>query len=136
MRRLIAALLLASACSSTRHRDAAPSADRDVRPQSAPRLDAIRPDSVFVASGAVVEVILEGRGFAPGTPGRNTILFDALTLNDVPADSSGTRIRFVLPEMIPSGGEAPPQPLAEGRHVVRIRTANGESNPATVRVFR
>jgi len=100
------------------------------------RLDVIRPDSVFVAQGAVVEVVLHGRGFAPGTPGRNTVVFGTLTLNNVPANTDGTEIRLVIPDVMPSGGEAAPMPTVAGPYAVRVRTASGESNAATVRVYR
>jgi hypothetical protein len=99
-------------------------------------LDAVRPDSVVVAQGAVVEVLLRGRGFAPGTPGRNTVVFGTLTLNNVPANTDGTEIRLVIPDMMPSGGEAAPMPTMPGPYEVRVRTAAGESNAATVRVYR
>jgi hypothetical protein len=100
------------------------------------QLDAVRPDSVIVASGAIVQVVLHGHGFVPGVPGRNTVMFDTYALNDVPANEDGTQIRLVIPEQLPSGGEAAPIPLDAGPHAIRVKTPIGVSNAATVRVFR
>lgn len=100
------------------------------------QLDTIRPDSVVVASGAVVVVSLRGHGFAPGTPGQNTVMFGAHAIRNVPANDEGTEIRLVIPESLPSGGEAPPVAIDAGPYVIRVRTSTGESNAATVRVFR
>ncbi len=100
------------------------------------QIDAVRPDSVMVASGVVVEVLVKGHGFAPGTPGRNTVVFGSYAVNAVPANADGTEIRFVIPERLPSGSEAPPAQLEAGSYEIRVRNATGESNVATVRVFR
>jgi hypothetical protein len=99
-------------------------------------LAAVHPDSVIIAGGAVVEVVLHGRGFAPGTPGRNTVVFGSYAINDVPANSDGTEIRLVVPETMPSGGEAAPQPILPGAYQVRVRSPRGESNAIVVRIYR
>lgn len=101
-----------------------------------PRLDAIEPDSVWVASGSVVEVVLRGRGFVAGSPGHNTVIFGTFPLNDVPANADGTQIRLVIPDRLPSGGEAPPRPVDSGAYPVSVRTPNGQSNAMNVRVYR
>jgi hypothetical protein len=96
----------------------------------------VQPDSVSVPSGAVVEVVIRGHGFVPGKPGRNTVQFGAVTVPDVPANDDGTEIRFVVPGVVPSGGEAAPLPLEAGSYPIRIQTTNGSSNAVIVRVFR
>jgi hypothetical protein len=103
---------------------------------STPTIDALRPDSVFVAPGSVVEVVVRGRGFAPGTPGRNTVHLGPVTLTGVPASTDGREIRVVVPDRIPSRGEAAPLPLETGRYDVRVETSAGTSNAMVVRVFR
>jgi hypothetical protein len=75
-------------------------------PGDALRLEAIRPDSVMLASGAVVLVVLHGRGFAPGQPGQNTVMFGTHALRNVPANADGTEIVLAIPETLPSGSEA------------------------------
>jgi hypothetical protein len=90
----------------------------------------------MLASGAVVEVVLNGSGFIPGPPGQNTVMFGNHAITDVPANSEGTQIRFVIPEALPSGGGAPPLPIDAGSYAIRVRTAAGESKAATLRVFR
>ena len=103
---------------------------------ASPTIDSLRPDSVFVAPGAVVEVVVQGHGFAPGTPGRNTVRFGPAKLTNVPASDDGRVIRVVVPDRVPSGGEAAPLPLETGRYDVRVETPAGTSNAVVVRVFR
>jgi hypothetical protein len=100
------------------------------------RIDRITPDSVVMAPGAVMEIVVRGRGFEPGTPGRNTIVFGTQTLTRVPANADGTEIRFVVPESMPVTGEAAPRPLEAGAYPVSVKTESGESNHAPLRVFR
>jgi len=103
---------------------------------TSPTIDSLRPDSVFVAPGAVVEIVVQGHGFAPGTPGRNTVRFGAARLTNVPASDDGRVIRVVVPDRVPSGGEAAPLPLETGRYDIRVETPAGTSNAVVVRVFR
>ena len=105
-------------------------------PAAEPHIEVVRPDSVVVPRGAVVEVIIVGRGFAPGRPGLNAIDFSGMTVANVPANAEGTEMRFVIPEALPSGGEAPPMPLLAGPYTVRVTTAAGTSNTVTIRVYR
>ncbi len=99
-------------------------------------IDSLRPDSVFVAPGAVVEIVVQGRGFAPGTPGQNTVRFGSVRLTNVPASDDGRVIRVVVPDRVPSGGDAAPLPLETGRYELRVETSAGTSNAMVVRVFR
>ena len=122
--RAITVLILCTACAAA-HRG---SAD--------PHIDAIRPDSVMLAPGAVVEVVVHGHGFTPGTPGRNTIRFGDATITDVPASSDGTEIRVMIPDRVPLRGEAAPLPLEAGRYDLRVQTTTGTSNSVSVRVDR
>lgn len=101
-----------------------------------PAIESLRPDSVFVAPGAVVEIVLQGRGFVPGTPGRNTVRFGTVKLTNVPASDDGRVIRVVVPDRVPSGGDAAPLPLETGRYDIRVETSAGTSNAMVVRVFR
>jgi hypothetical protein len=130
---LVAGLVL-GACSASRSRTGDAAAART--PNAAPTLDAVRPDSVLVSMGAVVEVVLQGTGFVPGKPGRNTVVFGSASFNDVPASDDGKEIRFVVPDRMSSGGEAAPMPIEPGSYGMRVRTPNGESNAVTVRVYR
>lgn len=118
-------VFLAGACSAF-HRSHA----------STPTIDSLRPDSVFVAPGAVVEIVVQGRGFVPGTPGRNTVRFGTVKLTSVAASDDGRVIRVVVPDRVPSGGEAAPVPLETGRYDIRVETSAGTSNAMVVRVFR
>jgi|SRR5690349_15338233 len=131
---ILLACVVAAACSAPRSRTADGAATR--APNGAPTLDAVRPDSVWMAAGAVTEVILRGRGFIPGRPGHNTVVLGTAVFNDVPASDDGREIRFVIPDRLPSGGEAPPMPIDPGAYPLRVRTPNGESNVVNVRVYR
>lgn len=101
-----------------------------------PHIDTVRPDSVMLAPGAVVQVIIRGRGFEAGTPGRNTIQFGDATITNVPASADGTEIRLVIPDRVPLRGDAAPLPLDAGRYDLRVQTSVGTSNRVAVRVER
>ena len=109
---------------------------RQVETSGAPRIDVVRPDSVLVPRGAVVEVVIVGRGFTPGRPGGNTIEFAGMTVTNVPANADGTEMRFVVPETVSSGSESPPVQLESGTYNVRVKTLAGTSNAKGLRVFR
>ena len=104
--------------------------------QAVPVIDSVRPDSVIVPYGGVVEVTLHGSGFIPGQPGKNTIHFDNAALKSIQGSSDGRRIAFVIPDLINSGGEAPPIRLQAGSYAVRVETTSGISNVVTIRVYR
>lgn len=104
--------------------------------QAVPVIDSVRPDSVIVPYGGVVEVTLHGSGFIPGQPGKNTVHFDNAALKSIQGSSDGRRIAFVIPELINSGGEAPPIRLQAGSYAVSVETTSGISNVVTVRVYR
>ena len=104
--------------------------------RAVPVIDSVRPDSVIVPYGGVVEVTLHGSGFIPGQPGKNTVHFDNAALKSIRGSSDGRRIAFVIPELIDSGGEAPPMRLQAGSYAVRVETASGISNVVTIRVYR
>lgn len=106
------------------------------RTSDEPYIDSVRPDSVMLAPGAVVEVVVSGRGFAPGTPGRNTIQLGEATITGVPASADGKEIRVVIPDRVPTRGEAAPLPLEAGRYNLRVQTAAGMSNAVAMRIDR
>jgi hypothetical protein len=62
--------------------------------------------------------------------------FNGTALKLVPASSDGRQIVFAVPDMINSGGGAPPSALRAGRYAVSVETASGISNAVTVRVYR
>lgn len=122
--RMSAILALCAACFAVHH------------PADVPYIETVRPDSVMLAPGAVVEVVVRGRGFAPGTPGRNTIQFAGATITNVPASADGKEIRVVIPDRVPVRGDAAPLPLEAGRYDLRVQTSAGTSNGVAVRVDR
>ena len=132
MRRVVYAAILAvslAGCARWRHAGVA-----DALP---PHIDAVRPDSVLLPRGGVVEVTIVGRNFAPATAGgANTIQFAGMSLANIRANAAGTEIRFAIPDMVSTGGEAPPALLESGVYPVRITTAVGASNAVAIRVFR
>jgi hypothetical protein len=101
-----------------------------------PVIESARPDSLVLPYGGVVEVTLSGTGFIPGKPGQNTVHFNGTALKLVPASSDGRQIVFMVPDMINSGGGAPPSALRAGRYSVSVETTSGTSNAVTVRVYR
>jgi hypothetical protein len=119
----VAALL---GCASARYQE-----DEDP-----PELERLNPDSVFVAPGSVVAVSLIGSGFQPGSAGENTVHFGRGVTRGVSANYDGTRIAFVVPDAIDSGGEAPPVRVITGSYPVQVETKFGKSNVLMLRVFR
>jgi hypothetical protein len=101
-----------------------------------PVIDSVRPDSVILPYGGFVEVTLHGSGFIPGQPGKNTVRFNSAALRSIQGSSDGRRIVFAIPDMIDSGGEAPPSRLQAGSHAVSVETSAGTSNVVTIRVYR
>ena len=94
-----------------------------------PRLLRLAPESIAVLPGMVAEVELRGSGFDANRaePG-NTVTIGPAVLRGVPASADGTLIRVVVPDAMPSGGEAPPQPWYRGRYPVTVRTPLGSSD--------
>ncbi|MEO7454623.1 MAG: hypothetical protein ABIY52_00080 [Gemmatimonadaceae bacterium] len=126
MRRALAALFMfASACAPQRRAD-----------DGAPVLAGMSPDSVQLVPGAVVEVTLTGSAFHAGDAAENIVHFGHGAMRHVRANDAGTRIVFTIPDVIDSGGEAPPMPLATGDYAVRVETPGGRSNALVMRVFR
>jgi hypothetical protein len=102
---------------------------------SAPRIERLVPDSASVLGGRLVEVTIRGTGFAPGQPGTNTVDFSGMKLTSMSANAAGTEIRFMVPDRLVLGGEAPPQPVRRGSYEVRVITSAGTSNMAVFRIF-
>jgi hypothetical protein len=115
----LAALATLSACAS-------------LRGHQAPVLDRISPDSVLVAPGSVVEVVLSGSGFQA----ENTIHFANTALRGVAASEDGRRITFAIPDAIDAGVGAPRVQLVAGSYPVRVETSAGTSNVLVLKVTR
>jgi hypothetical protein len=129
------ALLAAAECTPAQSRSTPVHSVGDAA-QTVPVIDSVRPDSVIVPYGGVVEVTLHGSGFIPGQPGKNTVHFDNAALKSIKGSSDGRRIAFVIPDLLDSGGGAPPIRLQAGRYAVRVETTSGISNVVTIRVYR
>jgi len=96
----------------------------------APHIDSLRPDSARLGRGSVVEVSIHGAGF---TSAGNLVLFGRAELGPV-ASTDGATIRFVVPTVIPTGGEVAPMRTGPGDYPVSVRNANGQSNSVMFRV--
>ena len=116
-------LLAACAAANARHDDL-------------PVLETMRPDSVLIASGSVVEITLTGSGFRQGAPGENTVWFGSSAMRSVMSSHDGRRITFVVPDAMESGGEAPPARVMPGSYPVQVETATGKSNVLMLKVSR
>lgn len=125
---LATVVVIAAACHHTR--------GEGIESAVGPHIDRIRPDSIVVAGGALVDVAVLGRGFAPGNPGMNTVEFEGMLMSNVAANATGTEVRFTIPQAIVRPGEAPPRSLDPGDYRVRIVTARGTSNPITIHIYR
>lgn len=103
---------------------------------AAPHIDRVVPDSVLLAPGAVIEVVIQGSGFTAGKAGRNIIRFGDAKIADVPADDAGREIRLTIPQVMPSQGDAAPSPLESGRYTLRVENGAGVSNTVNLRIDR
>jgi hypothetical protein len=131
----IATIITAARCAPVQSQPKQAHADKAVTTGS-PVIESVRPDSVLLPYGGVVEVTLSGSGFVAGKPGQNTVHFNGTALRQVPASSDGRRIVFVIPDVISRGGEAPPSALRAGSYKVSVETISGTSNAVTIRVYR
>jgi hypothetical protein len=131
----VATTIVAARCAPINSQPSQVQADNAVT-SGPPVIESARPDSVVLPYGGVVEVTLLGTGFVPGKPGQNTVHFNGTALKVVPASSDGRQIVFAIPDMINSGGGAPPSALRAGSYRVRVETISGTSNAVTVRVYR
>jgi hypothetical protein len=129
------ALLAMAQCAPVQSRSTPTHSSGDIA-QVVPVIDSVRPDSVILPYGGGVEVTLHGSGFIPGQPGKNTVRFNSAALKAIQGSSDGRRIVFAIPDLIDSGGEAPPSRLQAGSHAVRVETSAGTSNVVTIRVYR
>lgn len=135
---LVALVLFAAACQPRNADTGEGSANTPESSEStdAPVISAVRPDSAVLRDGAVATVTLVGTGFdgAQESP-TNTVLFGTMTVASVRANVAGTAIRFTVPGERRTS-EAPGQAIEQGSYTVRVRTAHGTSNAATLRVIR
>ncbi|MEP6730647.1 MAG: hypothetical protein ABJE10_08410 [bacterium] len=122
----VAVVFLVLACAAHTHSDT----DR------APVIERLSPDSVIVAPGSVIEITVIGSGFHRGAESGNTVRFAQSTLRGVRANADGTRIVFVVPDALDSGGEAPPSRVITGSYPVQVETASGKSNVLMLKVYR
>lgn len=100
-----------------------------------PRLTAVSPESVQLIRGNVIEIALTGTGFdTTHAAPQNTVRVGALVLTGVPSSAGGTSIRIVLPDAIPSGGEAPPAPWMPGSYAVTVSTKAGTSDTLSLAI--
>ena len=126
-------VLASGACrpGAIRTSDAAPSVS-----STGPAIDSIVPASVVVRPGNVVEIAVYGHGFAiGGQPGRNTVRIGSVEIANVPANRDGSSLRFTVPSVVQSGGEAPPAAMHPGPYRVMIVTPAGRSNARTLTVM-
>lgn len=62
----------------------------------------------------------------------NTVVIGALTLRGLRSDSGGTLLRFIVPDRVPSGGEAPPMLWLPGDYTVTVAHAAGKSRAVSL----
>lgn len=104
-------------------------------PAALPVLQRITPESARVVANAVLEIRLDGSGFELGPQGANDVEVGPVRLRQVPANSAGRQLQFVLPDRVPESGEAPPRRLFPGDYPVTVTTRAGKSNALSFRVL-
>lgn len=88
-----------------------------------PHIQSIAPDTL--ALGSTQQVTIRGRHFSADS---NGIEFGPARIGPRPSSEHGRVIRFVVPAVLPSSGEAPPARLGPATYQVRVTTRTGSSN--------
>lgn len=91
----------------------------------------VSPAEVNFRDGIPVELLIVGAGFDPTG---NTVSLGPITLTTIPSEARGTRIRFMVPDRVPSGGGAAPLLWEQGVYSLTVQTRLGTSAPVPVRV--
>lgn len=114
-------------------RDTTPS--RSTPTAGMPVLTRLVPESARMVANGIVDVRVTGVHFEPGMPGNNVVELGPIRLTQVPANDSGTQLRFVVPDRVPSSDEAPPRRLFPGDYPLTVTTRAGRSNALSFRVL-
>jgi hypothetical protein len=88
-----------------------------------PDIESMAPDTI--ALGSTMKITIRGRHFSPDS---NRIAFGPARVGPMPSSEHGTVIRFVVPVVLPSTGEAPPFRIGPGTYPVQISTPTASSN--------
>ena len=100
-------------------------------PTVAVTVTTVSPAEVSFRDGIPVELLIVGAGFDPTS---NTVSLGPITLTTIPSEARGTRIRFTVPDRVPSGGGAAPLLWEQGVYTLTVQTRLGTSAPVSVRV--
>ena len=90
----------------------------------APTVSAMSPDTLQLRDGEPAELTIRGRGFVADS---NTVHVGPVTLYGLRSGGDGTILRFIVPDRVPSGGEAPPSLWVSGTYRVVVENAFGRS---------
>ncbi len=109
------------ACHRGRHQpsDRSASASAD-----APAISSVSPDTLQLRDGEPAELTIRGRGFVADS---NTVHVGPVTLYGLRSGGDGTTLRFIVPDRVQSGGEAPPSLWVSGRYLVFVENVHGRS---------
>ena len=90
----------------------------------APAISSVSPDTLQLRDGEPAELTIRGRGFVVDS---NIVHVGPVILHGLRSSGDGTILRFILPDRVQSGGEAPPSLWVSGRYIVVVENAHGRS---------
>ena len=134
------ALMVVGACTmrGAGGQGASDSTARAATTGSAPYLARLTPDTIALGKAAVPTLVLTGRGFVAGPSGMlavgvNAVRIGRATFDGLPADSSGTILRFAMPlTYTDTSAKGRPSSFAPGQYPVSVVTPRGTSNTLTL----
>ncbi len=102
---------------------------------TAPVIIAVSPDTLIMRDGAPAELTLQGRGFVNDS---NSVSVGPVTVHGIRSMHDGTRLTFILPDRVASGGGASPVLWTSGVFDVVVNNVRGRSasSHVTIREIR
>ncbi len=102
---------------------------------TAPIILAVSPDTLIMRDGALAVLTLQGQGFVSDS---NTVSVGPVTVYGIRSTHGGTRLTFILPDRVASGGGASPVLWTSGVFDVAIINVRGRSasSHVTIREIR
>jgi hypothetical protein len=103
-------------------------AAREIPAPSAVRIDSIVPRAATVTSGALIAVMIYGKGF---TATANSVLLNGVAVASIRSTDSVTA-RLIVPATFPGTSEVAPRTVAPGEYTLQIKNTSGTSNTVTL----
>ncbi len=105
---------------------------RKASPSSAgPTILTVTPTPFLLHEGSNAVLTIRGESFSADS---NSVRIGAQQWDGIPSQDAGTRIQFIVPDRVPSGGGAAPMLWASGEYAVSVRTRQGVSRAVSLTI--